>query len=73
MLIPSLRPGDVVFMDNLNANKYCRTLAFIAQARAHVRTDQDLMAAITASLRAPTALNAHACLQRVAIVLAQTL
>ena len=83
VLIPALRPGDIVIMDNLGAHKNDRTLALIAQAGAEVRflpayspdlnpiemmwskvksllrkaqarTDQDLLAAIAAALRAVT-------------------
>lgn len=37
VLVPSLRPGDIVIMDNLGAHKNDRTLALIAQAGAEVR------------------------------------
>ena len=37
VLIPSLRPGDIVIMDNLGAHKNDRTLALLAQAGAEVR------------------------------------
>ena len=37
VLVPSLRPGDIVVMDNLGAHKNERTLALIAQAGAAVR------------------------------------
>jgi transposase len=36
-LCPSLRPGDVVIMDNLSPHKGARALALIAQAGAEVR------------------------------------
>ena len=36
VLCPTLRPGDVVIMDNLGAHKSPETLALIAQAGAHV-------------------------------------
>jgi transposase len=37
VLLPSLRPGDIVVMDNLGAHKNERTLALIEQAGAEVR------------------------------------
>lgn len=37
VLIPSLRPGDIVVMDNLGAHKNACTLDLIAQAGAQVR------------------------------------
>jgi transposase len=37
VLIPSLRPGDIVVMDNLGAHKNERTLALIEQVGAEVR------------------------------------
>ena len=37
VLVPSLRAGDIVIMDNLGAHKNDRTLAPIAQAGAEVR------------------------------------
>ena len=37
VLIPSLRPGDIVILDNLGVHKNDRTLALIAQAGAEVR------------------------------------
>jgi len=37
MLVPALRPGDIVIMDNLGAHKNDRTLVLIAQAGAEVR------------------------------------
>lgn len=37
MLVPSLRPGDIVVMDNLGAHKNELTLALIEQAGAEVR------------------------------------
>lgn len=37
VLVPSLRPGDIVVMDNLGAHKNERTLALIEQAGAEVR------------------------------------
>ena len=37
ILVPSLRPGDIVVMDNLGAHKNERTLALIDQAKAEVR------------------------------------
>jgi transposase len=37
VLIPTLRPGDVVVMDNLSPHKSDPTLALITQAGAHVR------------------------------------
>jgi transposase len=37
VLVPSLRPGDIVVMDNLGAHKNDRTLALIAAAGAEVR------------------------------------
>jgi transposase len=37
VLMPSLRAGDIVIMDNLGAHKNDRTLALIAQAGAEVR------------------------------------
>lgn len=87
VLIPSLRVGDIVIMDNLGAHKNDRTLALIAQAGAEVRflpayspdlnpietmwskvksllrkaqarTDQDLLLAIAAALRAVTSQDA---------------
>jgi transposase len=87
VLIPSLRAGDIVIMDNLGAHKNDRTLALIAQAGAEVRflpayspdlnpiemmwskvksllrkaqarTEQDLLRAIAAALRAVTAQDA---------------
>jgi len=36
-LCPTLRPGDVVVMDNLSPHKASRALALIAQAGAEVR------------------------------------
>ena len=36
-LVPALRTGDIVIMDNLGAHKNDRTLALIAQAGAEVR------------------------------------
>lgn len=36
-LCPTLRPGDVVVMDNLSPHKGAQTLALIAQAGAEVR------------------------------------
>jgi transposase len=87
VLVPALRPGDIVIMDNLGAHKNDRTLALITQAGAEVRflpayspdlnpiemmwskvksllrkaqarTDQDLLSAIAAALRAVTAQDA---------------
>jgi len=87
VLIPSLRTGDIVIMDNLGAHKNDRTLALITQAGAEVRflpayspdlnpiemmwskvksllrkaqarTEQDLLLAIAAALRAVTAQDA---------------
>jgi transposase len=37
VLVPSLRAGDIVIMDNLGAHKNDRTLALIAQDGAEVR------------------------------------
>jgi transposase len=37
VLVPSLRPGDIVIMDNLGAHKNERTLALMAQVGAEVR------------------------------------
>ena len=37
VLCPTLRPGDIVVMDNLGAHKNDRTLALIARAGAEVR------------------------------------
>ena len=37
VLAPSLRPGDIVVMDNLGAHKNASTLALINQAGAEVR------------------------------------
>jgi transposase len=37
VLVPSLRPGDIVVMDNLGAHKNERTIALIEQAGAEVR------------------------------------
>jgi len=37
VLVPSLRPGDIVVMDNLGAHKNDRTLSLIEQAGAEVR------------------------------------
>lgn len=37
VLVPSLRPGDIVVMDNLGAHKNERTVALIEQAGAEVR------------------------------------
>lgn len=37
VLVPSLRPGDIVVMDNLGAHKNELTLALIEQAGAAVR------------------------------------
>ena len=37
VLVPSLRPGDIVVMDNLGAHKNASTLALINQAGAEVR------------------------------------
>jgi transposase len=37
VLVPSLRPGDIVVMDNLGAHKNERTLALIERAGAEVR------------------------------------
>ena len=37
ILVPALRPGDIVIMDNLGAHKNERTLSLIHQARAEVR------------------------------------
>jgi transposase len=37
ILVPSLRPGDIVIMDNLSPHKNEQTLALIATARATVR------------------------------------
>jgi transposase len=37
VLVPALRPGDIVIMDNLGAHKNDGTLALIAQAGAEVR------------------------------------
>lgn len=87
VLIPSLRAGDIVIMDNLGAHKNDQTLALITRAGAEVRflpayspdlnpiemmwskvksllrkaqarTDQDLLLAIAAALRAVTAQDA---------------
>jgi transposase len=37
ILVPSLRPGDIVVMDNLGAHKNERTLSLIERAKAEVR------------------------------------
>ena len=37
VLVPSLRPGDIVVMDNLGAHKNERPLALIGRAGAEVR------------------------------------
>ena len=37
VLVPSLRPGDIVVMDNLGAHKNERTLSLIEQLGAEVR------------------------------------
>jgi transposase len=37
VLVPTLRPGDIVIMDNLGAHKNDRTLALITQAGAEAR------------------------------------
>jgi transposase len=37
VLVPSLRPGDIVVMDNLGAHKNERTIALIEQSGAEVR------------------------------------
>jgi transposase len=37
ILVPTLRPGDIVVMDNLGAHKNDHTLALIEQAHAQVR------------------------------------
>jgi Transposase and inactivated derivatives len=37
VLVPALRTGDIVIMDNLGAHKNDRTLALIAEAGAEVR------------------------------------
>lgn len=37
VLVPTLRPGDIVVMDNLGAHKNENTLALIQQAGAEVR------------------------------------
>jgi transposase len=37
VLVPSLRPGDIVIMDNLGAHKNDLTLALIEQAGSEVR------------------------------------
>ncbi len=37
VLVPSLRPGDIVVMDNLGAHKNERTLDLIKQAAADIR------------------------------------
>lgn len=37
VLVPSLRPGDIVMMDNLGAHKNERTIALIEEAGAEVR------------------------------------
>ena len=37
VLVPALRTGDIVIMDNLGAHKNDRTLALIVQAGAEVR------------------------------------
>lgn len=37
ILLPTLRPGDIVVMDNLSAHKNARTIALIEQAAAEVR------------------------------------
>lgn len=37
VLLPSLRPGDIVVMNNLGAHKNARTLGLIKQAGAEVR------------------------------------
>ena len=37
ILVPALRPGDIVVMDNLGAHKNERTLSLIDEAKAEVR------------------------------------
>jgi transposase len=37
ILVPALKTGDIVIMDNLGAHKNDRTLALIAEAGAEVR------------------------------------
>jgi len=37
LLVPVLRPGDIVIMDNLGAHKDEQTLALIRQAQAEIR------------------------------------
>ena len=37
VLVPTLRPGDIVILDNLGAHKHDGTLALMAQAGAEVR------------------------------------
>ena len=37
MLVPSLRPGNIVVMDNLGAHKNERTISLIEEAGAEVR------------------------------------
>jgi transposase len=37
VLVPALRPRDIVILDNLGAHKNAQTLALIAQAGAEVR------------------------------------
>jgi len=37
ILVPALRPGDIVIMDNLGAHKNDRTVALITAAGANVR------------------------------------
>lgn len=37
VLVPSLRPGDIVIMDNLSAHKNERTIALLEHAGAQVR------------------------------------
>lgn len=37
ILVPVLRPGDIVIMDNLGAHKDERTLALIRQAQAQIQ------------------------------------
>ena len=44
VLVPALRAGDIVIMDNLGAHKNDRTLALIAQAGAEVRFLRPLLA-----------------------------
>ena len=52
ILVPSLRPGDIVVMDNLGAHKSERTLALLRKAQA--RSHPDLLAAISSALAAVT-------------------